>query len=158
MPYRQILLLRRTPLRDPQLCQRLAFFHLLLAGTDIEFFHQPIGTGGNNLHPTLIRRYAAKSVKLLIQRAQLSGLNTYPQILLLARTDGHTALRLGLIGIARHQLHIHKGGFPRLIKALGRHHRIVPIQYLSFRFVCLRRGLPRRTQPIPGQPTADQRR
>ncbi|MNT57261.1 hypothetical protein D3C72_1946210 [compost metagenome] len=130
----------------------------MLTGTHVEFFHQSVGAGGDNLNPAFIGGDAAESAQLWLQLAQLCSFGANAQVLLLPGADGHAPFRLSLIGIARHQLHIHKGRFTRLVKTLPRHHRIVPIKHLPPTLDGRRRRFPRCAKPVSRQPSANQRR
>ncbi len=45
---------------------------------------------------------------------------------------GRSGLGLTLVGITRHQLHVHERRLAGLVEALRRHHGVVPVQHLAF--------------------------
>jgi hypothetical protein len=64
------------------------------------------------VHPLIPWQSGERDIQLM----QLGFRCLHAQVLLLLRTDPNAGRCLFFIGIARHQLHIHKGGFPGLSK------------------------------------------
>ena len=135
-PHRQILLLRRRPLRDPQLRQRLVLFHKLLGGVDVKFLNQTAGQRRYRFNAPLINGHGSKSIELHRQRLAGDVRRTDAKVLLLAGANLHApgVFSRAFIGVTRHQIHIHKRRFTRFIKARSGGHWIIPVQHFATRF------------------------
>ena len=130
----QIFALRFHPVRDGQLEERRALFHLVADGQRIDFIDKARRPRLHNHILVLVIANVGREGLSVAQRPAGDRGGFYAEILGLRRVDTHPRRTSGgmlLIGVFRHQIHIHKRRFTRFIEAGVRVHRIVPEQHFT---------------------------
>ena len=109
-------------------------FHFVADGQRIDFIDKARRPRLHNHILVLVIADVGREGLGVAQRPAGDGGGFHPKILGLRRVDTHPRRPGGgtlLIGVFRHQVHIHKRRFTRFIKAGVRVHRIVPEQHFT---------------------------
>ncbi len=129
-----ILLLRREPQRRDDFCERLPSSNALQRRFDEQPLHVSVGSRLHELQPPLVERDAPDGGQVSGKHAPLDLPEPDSKILRHAGVDPNRRAVGFLVGVDRHELHIHEGRLARFVEALTGHHRIVPVE--DFASVC----------------------
>ncbi len=109
-------------------------FHFVADGQRIDFIDKARRPRLHNHILVLVIADIGREGLSVAQRPAGDGDGFHPKILGLRRVDTHPRRTGGgmlLIGVFRHQIHIHKRRFTRFIEAGVRVHRVVPEQHFT---------------------------
>lgn len=126
----QILFLGRHPVRRIQRHQRLPPPHGVEGRPDRDVLHESVRARLDHLHAALVDGDIAGRLQHRAQPADFDFGRADAQVLrdtAIDRDAVGTAIPLCVDG---HQLHVHEGGFARLVETLPGHHGVVPVQHL----------------------------
>ena len=127
----QVVFLGADPGRHQQVGQGRAGLEQILGGAGVDPFDEAASTRLHHGDIAAVEGQVTDRFQAVIQCPAGHRCQAHAEVLGDARIDADGGAAATLFGIARHQLHIHKGRLARLVELLLRHHRVVPIEHLA---------------------------
>ena len=128
---RQKLFLRRRPFRHQNIRQRSVGFEHITGRKIVDTLDKARRACLNHRHITLIEPQHPGRHDTGRQHAATDRGQAHTEIFGLPRINPQR-LRVGfIVGVLRHQLHVHKRRLARFIELLLREHRVIPVQRLG---------------------------
>ncbi len=147
-----------APLRRAHQREALAPAHGGKRRAHVHPFHKPFHPRRDHRFMPQVPGQRAGNRDVRFQAAGLHLAGADAQVLLHARIDSHLCLRR-LVGVARHEIHVHERRLSGFVEALVRHHRVVPVEHLAMcrsgRFAAGVLGMARVEAGVPGNPEAE---
>jgi hypothetical protein len=140
----QVLLLRRSPVGREQLDERLTLFDRVERRSRMQLLDETTRARLHDEDPALVPNHAADRFDAALE-APASGFGgAHAQVLCNPRVDRDAARAALLVRVLRDEVHVHERRLARLVEALLRNHRVVPVENLSVRGILAGRGDGRR--------------
>ena len=130
-PQGEILLLGGGPFRHQQLHQRRAGLDDIARRVAIDPFDEACDPRLHLGHIATTQRQCALRFDAILDRATLDPSQAHAKVLRHPRIDLQHLLAGLVLGVARHQLHVHEGRRAGLVEALLRVHGVVPVEHFA---------------------------